>query len=222
MTSLNGTCKIGRARCVSGSTASICGQDRCSVCELGARRGGLALWLALQGHSVICSDLEENAAIAGPLHERYGVDSRITYEAIDSTQIPYENRFDVIAFKSMLGGVAWNGDAQRQSAAVRSMYRALKPGGVLLFAENLRGSPMHRLLRRRFVTWNSIWRYVSIDEMLEYLHLFAVVRYETTGFLGLCGRTQGTSDMLGRADGLVFDRIVPPHSRYIIYGVATK
>lgn len=194
-----------------------------STClEVGARRGGLSLWLALQGHDVVCSDLTDNSEIAAPLHRRYGVADRIRYEAIDATAIPYENYFDAVAFKSVLGGVAWDGDASRQVAAVRAMYRALKPGGVLLFAENLKASSLHQAARRRFIRWNSIWRYVSIEEMLKYLEPFSSVEYETTGVAGLFGRSPRLSAILGKADGLFLDKIVPPDGRYIMYGVARK
>jgi len=194
-----------------------------STClEVGARRGGLSLWLALAGHRVICSDLEDNSAMASPIHRKYGVQDRIRYEAIDATAIPYENRFDAVAFKSVLGGVAWDGDALRQTAAVASMYRALKPGGVLLFAENLQGSALHRAARRRFVKWNSIWRYVTVREMLDYLAPFSSVEYRTTGFCGSFGRSPRLAALLGKVDGAVFDKITPPHWRYIMYGAAIK
>lgn len=196
--------------------------DSLECLELGARRGGLSLWLALQGHRVICSDLQDNRTVAAPLHEAYGVADRVTYEAIDATQIPYENRFDVIAFKSMLGGVAWDGDAARQARAVQSIYSALRPGGVLLFAENLRGSPLHQLLRRRFVTWNDVWRYVTIEEMLGYFTPFSNVDYDTTGFLGLLGRTPQLSRAFGKIDGAIFDRLAPRSMRYIMFGAARK
>jgi SAM-dependent methyltransferase len=190
--------------------------------EVGARRGGVSLWLALQGHRVVCSDLEDNSEVASALHRQYGVADRITYEAIDATAIPYENFFDAIAFKSVLGGVAWDGNASRQAAAVEQMHRALKPGGVLLFAENLKGSPLHQAARKRFTRWNSIWRYVSMSEMLTYLEPFSNIEYETTGFAGLFGRTAPLASILGKADGVIFDRIVPPAGRYIMYGVARK
>lgn len=194
-----------------------------STClELGARRGGLSLWLALQGHRVLCSDLDDNSEVAAPLHRAYGVEGRVTYAAIDATAIPYENYFDVIAFKSLLGGVAWDGDASRQAAAVRAMHRALKPGGLLLFAENLRGSRLHQAARRRFVKWNSIWRYVSIGEMLDYLKPFSSVEYGTTGFSGIFGRSPSLSRALGKIDGIFFDRVAPPQSRYIMFGIARK
>lgn len=194
-----------------------------STClEVGARRGGLSLWLALQGYNVVCSDLDDNRDLAAPLHRAYGVSDRITYEAMDATAIPYEEHFDAVAFKSVLGGVAWDGDVSRQAAAVRAMHRALKPGGLLLFAENLCGSPLHEAARRRFIRWNSIWRYVSIREMLDYLEPFSNVEYRTTGVTGLFGRTPAISRLLGRADGTFFDRVVPPHWRYIMFGVARK
>jgi SAM-dependent methyltransferase len=200
--------------------AHLCPPSTCL--ELGARRGGLSLWLSLQGHRVLCSDLENNSEVASPLHAAYGVASRITYEAIDATAIPYENHFDAIAFKSLLGGVAWDGDASRQRAAVRAMHRALKPGGVLLFAENLRATRLHQEARRHFVKWNAVWRYVTISEMLNYLAPFSSVDYGTTGFLGLFGRTPALARALGKIDGALFDRVAPPDWRYIMFGVARK
>jgi SAM-dependent methyltransferase len=194
-----------------------------STClELGARRGGLSLWLALQGHRVLCSDLEDNSAIARPLHDAYGVSERIEYAAIDATAIPYENYFDAIAFKSLLGGVAWDGEASRQRAAVRAMHRALKPGGVLLFAENLRGSSLHQAARRRLVKWNAVWRYVTIAEMESYLQPFSSVQYATTGLSAIFGRSAALSRVLGKIDGALFDRVAPPDWRYIMFGVARK
>ncbi len=156
------------------------------------------------------------------MHAAYGVADRITYEAIDATAIPYEDYFDAVAFKSLLGGVAWDGNASRQAEAVRAMHRALKPGGVLLFAENLRASPLHQAARRRFVKWNSIWRYVSISEMLEYLSPFSSVEYATTGFTGLFGRSAALARAFGTIDGMLFDKIAPPDWRYVMFGVARK
>lgn len=196
--------------------------ERATCLELGARRGGLSLWLALQGHDVLCSDLHDNRELAAALHQAHGVADRVRYEAIDATAIPYENHFDVIAFKSLLGGVAWDGNASRQERAVRAMHRALKPGGFLLFAENLRGSLLHQVARRRFVTWNAVWRYVTIDEMLSYLKPFSSVEYTTTGFSGLFGRTAALSRILGKIDGALFDKVTSPNARYIMFGVARK
>ncbi|MBV8067653.1 MAG: class I SAM-dependent methyltransferase [Candidatus Eremiobacteraeota bacterium] len=97
--------------------------------EIGANQGGLSVWLASKGHRVVCSDLERTDASARPLVTRYGVLDRVTFEDINATAIPYENHFDVIVFKSVLGGVGHNRAIERQRAAIASMHRALKPGG---------------------------------------------------------------------------------------------
>src|SRR5215470_12271716 len=85
--------------------------------ELGARRGGLSLWLALRGCDVVCSDLWGSER-ARPLHERHGVAA--AYEDIDVTSIPYENAFDIVAFKSLLGALE---TLERQEVAIEQMHR---------------------------------------------------------------------------------------------------
>jgi SAM-dependent methyltransferase len=133
--------------------------------ELGGREGGLALWLSLKGKTVVCSDLEGVKETAEPLHVRHNVTSLISYQDIDATNIPYENHFDVIVFKSIIGGIGRNNNIAIQQHVFDQIYKALKPGGKLLFAENLIASPLHQRLRKKFVNWGNSWRYVSLDEM---------------------------------------------------------
>lgn len=190
--------------------------------DVGARSGGLSLWLAASGHRVVCSDVRDAERRARPLLERSSSIERVRFEDIDATSIPYEDRFDVVAFKSVLGGVGAGDRRDLQEAAIASMYRALKTGGRLLFAENLAGSPMHRALRSRFVRWGGSWRYVTIDEMRAFLRDFREVRFATTGFLAAFGRTETQRQMLAGIDRLALNDIVPPSWRYVIYGVATK
>jgi hypothetical protein len=102
------------------------------------------------------------------------------------------------------------------------MHAALRPGGVLLFAENLVASPIHRHLRRRFVAWGDRWRYVTIEEMNAFLGPFSTVRERTFGFAGAFGRTERQRSSLATVDATGLDRIVPAQWRYIIAGVATK
>lgn len=190
--------------------------------EIGANRGGISAWLAAKGHRVVCSDLEDCEASARPLVERYGVDSRVRFETIDATAIPYESHFDIVVFKSVLGGVGHNDAIARQRKAILAMHRALKPGGRLLFAENLAGSAVHRLLRRRFVRWGLGWRYVTIDEMRDFLQPFARVAFDTTGVLATFGRSETQRQLLAALDRAALSAAVPPDWRYIMYGVATK
>lgn len=190
--------------------------------EIGANEGGLSVWLASHGHTVVCSDLHDCERTARPLVERYGVLDRVRFEDIDATAIPYENRFDIVLFKSVLGGVGHNGAIERQRAAVASMYRALRPGGRLLFAENLAGSGLHKALRSAFVAWGGAWRYVTREEMLDFLGDFSSVSSATTGVLGTFGRSEKQRQMLATIDRAALNKLTPPSWRYIMYGVATK
>ena len=73
--------------------------------ELGGHEGGLSLWLALKEKTIVCSDLKDVKSTAEKLHLKHGVSSFITYQDIDATNIPYENHFDIIVFKSIIGGI---------------------------------------------------------------------------------------------------------------------
>jgi SAM-dependent methyltransferase len=190
--------------------------------EVGAKAGGLSVWLAQRGHHVVCSDLHNAHENANSLVQRYGVRDAVRFEDIDATAIPYERAFDIVIFKSVLGGVGRGDAIDRQRAAIVSMHRALRQGGRLFFAENLSGSPLHRMLRERYVAWGSSWRYVTIEEMQALLQPFARAHYETAGFFGTFGRSEVQRRALSLLDQIAMNALVPPSWRYIIYGIATK
>ncbi|MFN9882695.1 MAG: SAM-dependent methyltransferase [Bacteroidota bacterium] len=190
--------------------------------ELGGREGGLSLWLALKGKSVVCSDLKDVQKTAEQLHKRHQVSTWITYQDIDATNIPYEEYFDLIVFKSIIGGIGRNDNYKNQHKVFKEIYKALKPGGKLLFAENLAASAVHRRLRKRFVQWGSSWRYVSLDEMKEFLSDFSYYDIKTTGLLGTFGRTERQRNVLSAVDDLVLNKICPDRWKYICYGIAEK
>lgn len=191
--------------------------------EIGSRNGGLSLWLAAHGCKVICSDVEGPTERARELHQKHGVSDRIEYNAINATQIPYEDDcFDIVVFKSVLGGIGANDNQPAQVKALKEMYRVLKPGGELFFAENLTASPMHRLLRKRFVSWGNAWRYVSIQEMKELLEDFSKTEYFSTGFFSNLGRNEKQRNLLAAIDDLLINHLVPEQWKYILIGVAKK
>lgn len=194
--------------------------SRCSALEIGCKNGGLSLWMASHGATVVCSDIAGPTEQAVRSHRAHGVAHLITYEPINATHIPYTERFDVVLFKSILGAVARLGDKDAQAKAIAEMHRALKRGGELLFAENLIASPLHAFLRRRYVRWP--WRYVSISEMLEFLAPFSHVSWTAVGFTGAFGRGNVQRNILGALDRLLLDRITPERWKYIIIGVARK
>lgn len=195
-------------------------QPRQLCMELGSRCGGLSLWLALKGHEVICTDLHLPAEEAQEVHKKYQTGKLIRYEKADAANITYENTFDIIIFKSTLGGVSAKDNALKQQT-LKSIHRALKPGGRLLFAENLEGSALHRFMRRRFVQWGREWNYLKFDELPALFGDYRIVRHETIGFLGTFGRTEKQRKWLGRLDRFV-EKLIPRSWRYIVMGVAQK
>lgn len=189
--------------------------------ELGGRTGGLSLWLALKGHEVICSDLKLPKETAETLHKKYEVDSLISYETIDASDIEYENQFDLIVFKSMLGAVAMKGQDHKKQLAINQMEKALKPGGTLLFSENLEASSFHQWSRAKFNSWGSNWNYLTYKEVPELLSNFESVKMRTDGFLATFGRTEAQRNAIGKFDSLIAP-IVPKRSRYILSAICTK
>jgi SAM-dependent methyltransferase len=190
--------------------------------ELGGREGGLSLWLALKGISTVCSDLSCAKKTAEPLHKRYGVSQSIQYQDIDATHIPYENHFDIIVFKSIIGGIGSSNNKQAQDNVFREIYKALKPGGRLLFAENLVASPVHRKLRKRFVKWGESWRYITTSELNVFLRDFDSVEIHSSGVLGTFGRTEKQRNVLSALDNILFNHLCKDSWKYIAYGIATK
>lgn len=190
--------------------------------EIGARNGGLSLWLAKQETRVVCSDLDFPTEEAIRKHKNYDVSDLMTYEKINALQIPYENEFDIVIFKSVLGGVGRGDNSKNIIAALDNVYNSLKTGGELLFVENLQGSPLHKFLRKKFVKWGMSWNYQSIDSLLSSTKKFSSLKYQTKGFLGAFGPNEKTRKIFGKIDTKIFDRITPQNWHYIFIGVAKK
>jgi ubiquinone/menaquinone biosynthesis C-methylase UbiE len=190
--------------------------------ELGARDGGLSLWLGLKNKTVVCSDVEHNRHWAREHHKKYDIDSHVEYAVVDATNIPYEDYFDIITFKSVLVNIGWGDDRARQQATIDQIYKALKPGGKMLFAENLVGSSLHSFVRKRCVHWGASCRYVTTDEMRSFTSRFSRLDMRTTGVLGVFGRTEFQRNLLSSFDQALLNRLTPPRWRYLVYGIAEK
>ncbi len=193
----------------------------CECLELGGRRGGLSLWMALKGNRVVCSDYQFDESDARKLHEKYECQERITYKDIDATAIPYKNHFDVIAFKSILGGICRNNNNALKAKTIEEMHAALKPGGKLVFAENLTSSFLHRFMRKRFTNWGAAWNYLDYNEIDIVFGSFKKVNYTTYGFFGAFGRSERQRSFLGKFDNFIAP-IIPKSKRYILVGIAEK
>lgn len=191
--------------------------------EIGSHDGGLSLFLALGGCQVVCSDVAGPTDRARELHHAYGVDRLISYECVDARDIPFpEAHFDYVVLKSVLGALgAGEGTLGAQHEAISEIRRILKPGGKLLFAENTKGSPLHTILRARFVPWGKRWHYFEISEIEELMSEFESVEYSFRGFAATLGRREWQRSILHKLDRLLVP-LLPRSQRYVVFGVATK
>ena len=188
--------------------------------EIGGRRGSISLMLAKEyDMKVIRSDINNPGPTAELLHDKYSLKHKIEYKAVDCTEIVYEdNTFDVVLFKSVIGAL---GSVEKQMLAFQEIQRVLKPGGVLLFAENLKSSALHMYLRRKFVVWSTYWRYPELKDIYIYTKEYNHIELNTTGFFANLISNHFVRVIFSYFD-LVFEKILPKKLRYIVYGAAIK
>ncbi len=185
----------------------------------GEREGGLSLWLALNEIDVECSEYDVFESTPLEIHEKHQVSDRIRYSQQDITAISFpDNSFDFVLFKSVIGTLATK---ERQQQALDELHRVLKPGGYLLFAENIEATAMHRFARKKFTNWGHRWRYLQWKEMDQMLSKFAKTEKKSVGFFATFGRSEGQRKFLSKIDR-VFSPLVPKSWRYIMIAACQK
>lgn len=189
----------------------------------GDRSGGLSLWLASQGAEVTASSDVDYSTEMNQFLDRHSFSGTVDFELIDVGSIPYAKHFDVVCMKSVLGGVGPERHLEGQQAALDSIASCLKPGGLVLFVENMEATKFHMALRRRWGAARSRWHYYNFDQ-LEKMIAAAGLRSPqlgSTGFFGALGRNEFQRRFLGRIDGVICP-LLPRSWHYIGYGVAQK
>ncbi|MAX66812.1 MAG: SAM-dependent methyltransferase [Halobacteriovoraceae bacterium] len=191
------------------------------VLELGGRNGGLSTYFAQKGAEVFCSDINSPTHLAQQTHKKLNL-TNISYHAIDATKLSYKNEFDIIVFKSILGGIGYNNNIAAQKKALSSCYQALKPGGKLLFAENGKGSIFHKILRTFLTPWGRSWRYLGHKELKIFLEDEGFnVEIKSFGFFSIFSRNLNVKEVLLDIDKRL-NSIIPNEKKYIHYGTARK
>lgn len=189
--------------------------------EIGCGPGGMSMWLAKLGFDVVCSDIELPNEGVKTFHTENNFNN-IQYAVVDVLNIQYDSYFDVIVFKSVVGGVARDGNDKNRELMMEQIHKSLKPGGILIFAENLSASPFHKFFRKNFVRWGNSWNYGTTKNMCDALDVFDEVDFQVRGFLSAFGRNEFQRSLFSRIDGILFERIVPKSWKYIMYGYAIK
>ena len=191
------------------------------VLDIGARDGGLSLYFALRGCNVVCSDIYSPGEKALRLHRDYRVSDRISYEKIDATAIDCgDNCFDFVCMKSVMPSIGYDGRANQQKA-MGEIYRVLKPGGSLLFAENLAATRVHMYFRSRFTNWGDKVRYIHLAELPELFSDFQALHFTSHGFLAVFGRSEMQRSILHCLDRII-EPLISDYSKYLVVGCATK
>ncbi len=191
--------------------------------EIGSRNGGLSYYFAKKYNSKIaCSDYGYPSERAHKLHENSELTHLISYHDIDAANISFEeNTFDFVVFKSVLGVVGREDNYTQQYDAIKEIYRILKPGGVLFFAENAKASFLHQWARKYFIPWGESWRYLSYNEMHELLEPFSEKELHSTGFMAVfIPKPLWLKRIVAAID--FYLPIIPEGWRYVLYGFAKK
>ncbi len=191
--------------------------------EIGARNGGLSWYFAHTfGSKMCCTDYDLPSEKARLLHSKEGVESLISYQSADATQLPFPTEsFDFVVFKSVLGAIGRDKHPEKQQLAIAEMHRVLKPGGVLFFAENLQASRLHQWMRRAIRPWGIYWRYVTMQELHTWLAIFAEKEVRSTGFLAAFVPTRTGLKPLAASIDLMLEPL-PSNTKYVAYGFARK
>jgi len=81
--------------------------------EIGGRHGGLSLLLAHHDWKVHCTDLNGHSEKAKSLHASQSGSQEIQYRTLDILNPDCAERYDLIVFKSVMGGVSAGSDEAR-------------------------------------------------------------------------------------------------------------
>jgi SAM-dependent methyltransferase len=194
---------------------------------IGERNGGLALYLALMGFNVVCTDRIPDFDNAIALHHKYGIENRIQYKVFDIVHAESETaQYDIIVAKSVIGGLKLDATDRNtrnfevQQRAVNNIHKMLKPGGYFLSAENLEGALLTRILRQ-MVGKSKGWRYLRHSELSLLFNKFSSVQISTFGIIP-SNLPYKAINQLNFLVNKSFFSLFPASFKYIAFSVVRK
>ncbi len=141
--------------------------------------------------------------------------------------MPFEdNSLDAVVCKSVIGGLKLVYSDRRtrtlenQRKACEEIRRVLKPGGVFLGAENMKGSLLHRWYRKR-KGLDKGWRYLSVKE-LDYLFAgYSDLHTRYFGFVPSMFSARRLNEIAGWIN-VPLSHLLPRSWQYIAFIAAVK
>lgn len=101
-----------------------------TVLDLGCGGGWTSLFLARRGYEVVGQDIAPDMIqLAFENRAMHGIENGLSFICSDFESLDFHERFDAALFFDCLH------HAEDEALAIRSVYRALKPGGVLITHE---------------------------------------------------------------------------------------
>lgn len=176
--------------------------------------GSLSIWAAHQNGNVICSDiLPINSDVKKKISKIKN--GKIRFEKINALSIPYEDHFDFIVFKSILGGIGRDNNFKAIENVMAQIHLSLKKGGECLFIENMYGTYFHHNLRMIYGAGKNKWYYPTLNEFNNLSSVFSKAQYQTFGFFGSTGKP--LLNIRQNIDKGI-DQFIPPSWKYIYAG----
>lgn len=177
-------------------TASLEGK---SVLDVGCGRGELSVFMALHGAKVSGFDLSKlGIESAARLAATNGVADRCNFSCQSASKMSFDDEsFDVVVYNAVLH------HALKYPNIREETFRVLKPGGICVFAEGIRGNPLYRSARsvKRAITREQVKGDVDIDleDMRRFSQGFTDVHIEvfclTLGVKQLIGKPYGNGPL---------------------------
>ncbi|MBI3520642.1 MAG: methyltransferase domain-containing protein [Bacteroidetes bacterium] len=191
-----------------------------AICiEIGAREGGISLWMALNGFQITCSDNYYDSGEAKKLHIKYHVEKKVFYKKVDLLDWEEKGKYDVIIMKSVLGALQTE---ERIKTAIENIYNNLNEDGILLFAENAGASFLHKKFRTKFTDWGKIWYYFDETSLKKMFKSFQIIDFRFNGVSAVFANRLGLSKPFSKIDKYILNKILPNKMKYMVYGYAKK
>ena len=151
------------------------------------------------------------------------LDGTVNVIPLNIFEMPFNEEFDIVCMKSVLGGISKLNDCDNWSKGIDAAWEAVKPGGYLALAENVRGTFMHDYMRKNYRKNSKPWNYFSPNKYINKVQSLGKYKWKTFGFLSFTDlgiKRLGT--WLYAIDCILFEWFIPNNNRVVISLIVQK